>query len=113
MREHRRDKVLVWLHGEVRTPPFSGNARREAGFLLRSLQRGRGLGMPASRPMPLIGARCHELRVVDEHLAWRIVYRVDHDAIVIASVFAKKDRKTPKVVIDTCRERLRRYDAST
>jgi hypothetical protein len=28
-------KPLVWLHGEVKTPPFSKSARIEAGFLLR------------------------------------------------------------------------------
>jgi hypothetical protein len=33
------DKPLVWLHGEVRTPPFSKEARVEAGVLLRRLQR--------------------------------------------------------------------------
>jgi len=27
------DKPLVWLHGEVKTPPFSKSARLEAGFL--------------------------------------------------------------------------------
>jgi len=37
---------LVWLHGEVRTPPFSEAARREAGLLLRRLQRGEYIGMP-------------------------------------------------------------------
>jgi hypothetical protein len=34
------DKPLVWLHGVVKTPPFSTAARLEAGFLLRRLQRG-------------------------------------------------------------------------
>ena len=105
------DKPLVWLHGEVRTPPFSTEARREAGFLLRSLQRGIALAMPRSRPMPTIGPRCHELRVVDAGVAWRIVYRIDPDAIVIAAVFAKRDRKTPLVLIETCKVRLSRYDA--
>jgi hypothetical protein len=31
------DKPLVWLHGEVKTPPFSKEARVEAGVLLRRL----------------------------------------------------------------------------
>jgi acyl-CoA synthetase (AMP-forming)/AMP-acid ligase II len=31
-----RDKPLVWLHGDVKTPPFSRAARLEAGTLLRS-----------------------------------------------------------------------------
>lgn len=106
----RKDKALAWLHGEVRTPPFSKAARIEAGYLLRELQRGKVLSMPHSRPMPAIGARCHELRVVDEGVPWRIVYRVDPDAIVIAEVFAKKTAKTPAAVLDACRRRLREYD---
>ena len=33
------EKPLVWLRGEVKTPPFSAAARVEAGTLLRRLQR--------------------------------------------------------------------------
>jgi phage-related protein len=106
------DKPLVWLKGQVKTPPFSAEARLEAGYLLRLLQRGEKLGMPHSRPMTMIGPRCHELRINDESLTWRIVYRVDPDAIVIAEVFEKKDRKTPKLVIDSSKKRLKAYDAS-
>jgi phage-related protein len=77
------DKPLVWLHGEVKSPPLSPAARLETGLLLRRLQRGEKPGMPWSRPMPSIGARCHELRINDENATWRIVYRIDSDAIVI------------------------------
>ena len=49
------DKPLVWLRGEVKTPPFSAAARLEAGTLLRRLQGGEKLSMPHSRPMPVIG----------------------------------------------------------
>jgi len=101
----------MWLHGEVRTPPLSAAARIEAGVLLRRLQRGDSLGLPQSRPMPSIGRRCHELRVPDEDATWRIVYRVDADAIVVAEVFAKKTQATPKPVIDACKRRLRAYDS--
>lgn len=104
------DRPLVWLHGEVKTPPFSRQARVEAGVLLRRLQRGETLSLPHSRPMPAVGPRCHELRIGDESNAWRIFYRVDADAIVIAEVVAKKTQRTPKAVIETCRRRLARYD---
>jgi phage-related protein len=104
------EKPLVWLHGEIKTPPFSGSARLEAGFLLRRLQMGESLGMPQSRPMSSIAPRCHELRIKDAAGNWRIIYRIDSDAIIIAEVFSKKSRKTPKDVIDSCRGRLRRYD---
>lgn len=104
------DKPLVWLHGEVKTPPFSAAARLECGYLLRRLQQGASLQMPHARPMPSIGPACHELRVVDENVSWRIVYRIDEDAIVIVEVFAKTTRATPRAVIDVCRRRLREYD---
>jgi len=104
------DKPLVWLHGEVKTPPFSPTARLEAGLLLRRLQRGELLGMPYSRPMPAVGPRCRELRINDAGVTWRIVYRIDPDAIVILEVFSKKKSRIPKAVIETCRQRLRRYD---
>lgn len=107
------DKDLVWLHGEIKTPPFSADARIEAGCLLRRLQRGESLGLPHSRPLPVIGARCHELRVKDKGAEWRIVYRVDSDAVVVAEVFAKKTRTTPPQVIESCQRRLRVYDAVT
>jgi len=48
----RKDKPLAWLHGEVKSPPFSKAARIETGYLLRELQRGKVLAMPHSRPMP-------------------------------------------------------------
>ncbi len=104
------DKPLWWLSGEVRSPPLSAAARLEAGYLLRQLQQGEKLSLPHSRPMPSIGARCHELRINDEEATWRIVYRLDEDAIVIADVFNKKTRSTPKRVITACKKRLAEYD---
>ena len=104
------DKPLVWLRGEVKTPPFSQDARLEAGSLLRRLQRGESLSLPHSRPMPDIGKRCHELRIVDGDKSWRIIYRTDEDAILILEVFNKTTQKTPKSVIDNCKRRIREYD---
>jgi phage-related protein len=95
------DKPLVWLHGQVKTPPFSKAAR---------LETGEKLSLPWSRPMPSISTRCHELRITDETSIWRIVYRIDHDAIVIIEVFQKQKQQTPKEIIATCKHRLRLYD---
>lgn len=106
-----KDKPLVWLHGDIKTPPFGPAARLEAGFLLRRLQRGEKLGLPQSRSMASsIGKRCHELRIDDDRATWRIIYRIATDAIVIAEVFSKKTEKTPRQVIETCKRRLREYD---
>ena len=105
-----QDKPLVWLAGEVKTPPFSPSGRIEAGDLLRQLQQGERLRMPQSRPMPSIGPGCHELRVRDVGHNWRIIYRVEFDAIVIAEVFDKNTRRTPRGIVEVCRRRLRAYD---
>ena len=105
----QKHKPLVWLHGEVKTPPLSQAARVEAGYLLRQLQMGEPLGLPHSRPMPVIGSRCHELRIVDENTTWRLVYHVATDAIVILDVFAKKSATTPQSAIVACKRRLKGY----
>lgn len=105
----RASKPLVWLHGDVKTPPFSTEARLEAGYLLRRIQDGEELGMPHSRPMPSIGSTCYELRINDRNRTWRIVYAVEYDAVVILEVFSKKTAQTPKRIIDVCEARLQEY----
>ena len=105
------NKPLVWLGGEVKTPPISRAARIEIGYRLRKLQRGETLSLPQSRPMPSIGKHCHELRIPDKTVTWRVIYRIDVDAIIIVEVFSKKTRQTPDGVIGTCKQRLNRYDA--
>jgi len=66
--------------------------------------------MPHSRQMPTIGPRVHELRINDKDQTWRIIYRIDEYAIVIAEVFSKKTQQTPKPVIEVCKRRYREYD---
>lgn len=106
------DRPIVWLRGEVRTPPFSSAARREVGVLLRRLQRGEKLGLPHSRPLPSLGRRCHELRIIDAQTTWRIIYRLDPDALIVVEIFSKKTQATPANILDACNDRLRRYDAT-
>ncbi|MBD2515597.1 type II toxin-antitoxin system RelE/ParE family toxin [Nostoc sp. FACHB-973] len=103
-------KPLVWLHGEVKTPPLTQEARIEAGVLLRQLQEGESLGLPHSRPMPSIGIHCHELRIRDADKNWRIIDRIDDNAILIVEVFNKTTRTTSKKIIEVCKKRLSKYD---
>lgn len=63
--------------------------------------------------MPSIGRRCHELRIVDAGKTWRVIYRLDPDAIVIADVFQKTTISTPVRVITDCMRRLALYDQLT
>jgi phage-related protein len=60
--------------------------------------------------MPTIGPRCHELRIRDRDHTWRVVYRVDPDAILILGIFDKKTATTAKSIVDDCRRRQRHYD---
>ena len=110
----KADEKSVYFLGElVRTPPIAAESRLEIGTLLGSLQMGHTLGMPHSRPMPSIGPRCHELRVRDARHNWRVVYRIDADALLVVAVFAKGTEKTPKRLIDLSRDRLATYDRAT
>lgn len=104
------DKSLVWLPQEIKSPPFSKEARLEAGFLLRKLQKGENLSLPHSRAMPTIGKRCHELRINDEQGTWRIIYRTDSDAIVLLEIFNKKTQQTPRKVIEVCKTRIKNFE---
>lgn len=102
-------RPLVWLSGEIKTPPFTREGRIEAGTLLLLLQRGQTLSLPQSRPMPSIGPGCHELRIRDEKHQWRIFYRIEPDCILILGVEQKKTAKTPPQTISNCQRRLKLY----
>lgn len=102
-------KLLIWMKGQVKSPPFSSSARLEAGFLLRRLQRGESLSLPHSRPIPIVDGHCHELRIRDQNQTWRIVYAIEPDAIIILEVFSKKTRAMPRSVIHSARRRLMLY----
>ena len=105
-------KPLLWLHGEVKTPPFTPEGRQEAGILLRLLQEGERLGMPQAEPLPNVGPRCGALRVRDAEHNWRIVFRIDADAVLVLEVYPKKTRKVPDEVIERCKQRLKQYDVA-
>jgi phage-related protein len=103
-------KPLVWLRGEIKTPPFTSKGRQEAGMMLRLLQEGENLGLPHAEPLPIVGPRCGALRIRDAGHNWRIMYRTDADAVLILDVYSKKTRKIPDEVIERCKIRLKQYD---
>ena len=103
-------KPIFWLGSEIKTPPFSEKARQEAGFLLGRIQEGFIPEFPHIRPMPSIGKACYEIRVNSTEGQWRIVFRIDDDAIIIVDVFQKKTAQTPMTVIQRCKKRLSQYD---
>ncbi len=93
--------------GEIST--ISRIARMKIGKCLRTLQEGGRLEMPLSRPMPSIAESVHELRIADRMHNWRLIYRIDPDAIIVLSVFSKKSGKTPKREIENARRRMKMY----
>jgi phage-related protein len=103
-------KRAAFLHGEIKTPPFSEEARKEAGDLLSDLQDGKSPVYPLAEKLPIIGPRCGALRVRDAQHNWRIMYRVDAEEVLIVDVYDKKTEKIPDQVIDRCKKRLKRYD---
>jgi phage-related protein len=105
----QEDKPLIWLCDRISTPPFTLPSRREAGTMLRQIQTGVSLEMPYSRPLPNIGVRCHELRINEKTKRWRIIYRIESDAILVLAFFQKMGRTTPKLVIDECKAKLARH----
>jgi len=108
----RLRKPVVWLHGQVKTPPFTTEGRQESGMLLRLLQEGERLGMPHAEALPDVGPRCGALRVRDAGHNWRIMVRIDSDAVLVLEVYPKKTRKIPDEVIARCKQRLKQYDAA-
>lgn len=81
-------------------------------MLLRLLQEGERVGMPQAEPLPDVGPRCGALRVRDADHNWRIMYRIDADAVLVLDVYPKKTRKIPDEVIERCKQRLKQYDAA-
>ena len=71
-------------------------------------------GASDARKVSVAQILVYELRVRDAPLriTWRVVLRIDDDALVIGDVFAKKTPQTPQTVITACRLRFAQYDAS-
>ena len=68
--------------------------------------------MPQAEPLPNVGPRCGALRVRDAEHNWRIVFRIDADAVLVLEVYPKKTRKVPDEVIERCKQRLKQYDVA-
>jgi phage-related protein len=105
-------KRVEWLVDTWQSPPMGARARVAAGVLLKKVEHGIMVTMPHSRPMPSIGPRVHEFRVSDENRTWRIIYRIDSEAIVLVDWFEKKTQTTPQHVMEACRAKLKRYDTT-
>lgn len=95
-------KALAFLRDQ------STEIRKQVGEALRDLQKGLNLGMPVSRPMPIVGRGVHELRPADSTNAVRVLYIARlQDAIWVFHAFEKRTRQTPRDEIELGQKRLR------
>jgi phage-related protein len=84
---------------------FPGEARRVAGFELRTVQR--GLAPSDWKPMPAVGPGAREIRV---HVMgeWRVIYVAEFaGAVYVLHSFQKKSRKTSQQDVRLARQRYR------
>jgi len=106
--------IGFWLHGEIKTPPFTATARLEAGFAASPIANaGEKIGLPQVRLMPRHWARAVQSYVFRTRtVTWRILYRLDTDAIVIVAVVLRRKKlpPPPATIVTTAKARLRQYD---
>jgi phage-related protein len=85
---------------------FPQAARREAGYQLDQVQRGRD---PDDwKPMNNVGQGVKEIRIRDAAGAYRVMYVAKFaDAVYVLHCFQKKTQKTRKADIDLASQRYR------
>ena len=86
--------------------------RQKLAELLSLLAAGENIGMPVSRPMPIVEHGTHELRLKDHTGHFRVFYFTKReDAILVFHLFKKKTQETPAKEIETGKRRLKEMKA--
>lgn len=85
---------------------FPQSVRRDAGFQLDKVQRGKE---PDDwKPMKAIGSGVKEIRIRDEAGAFRVVYLAKlEDAVYVLHCFQKKTQETSQQDIDIAKTRFK------
>lgn len=99
-------KDLIWCGDSLEcVKAFSEGARREAGHELSTVQAGEE---PSDwKPMNTIGQGVKEIRIKDEHGAFRVIYIAKfEEAIYVLHAFQKKTQRTRQADIELARHRL-------
>ena len=100
--------VLFHVRAQEEVRSLPRDVRVKLGYALMSLQRGFNLGMPLSRPMPIVGPGVEELRLRDESGQYRLFYfRKSAAGILVMRAFHKKSPQTPRAEIELARRRLK------
>lgn len=86
---------------------FPSVARQRAGYQLYLVQQ--GCDPIDWKPMPQVGRGCREIRIREDHGAYRVVYVASiGEAVYVLHCFEKRTRQTPKADIDLATQRYRR-----
>lgn len=100
-------KSLVWMgnsRDDLRS--FPDDARRDAGYSLRLVQRGEN--PPDWKPMPTVGASVCEIRVHEDSGEFRVMYLTTRpEGVYVLHCFQKKTQKTSQRDLDLASRRFR------
>lgn len=79
--------------------------------LFEELAAGKKLGLPISRPLPLVGKGLHELRLSGRAGEYRVFYVVKvSDAIYVIHATSKKKQTLDRKTTDLLKQRMRSLD---
>ena len=92
----------------ARLREFPDDARSQAGFELREVQKGQE---PSDwKPMKSVGPGVREIRIRETSGAFRVIYLASRgDRVLVLSAFQKKTQATPKREIELAASRLRAW----
>jgi phage-related protein len=99
-------KAIAFLGDSLKSiREFPNDARRDAGFQLRRIQR--GLRPIDSKSMPGIGRGVEEITIWDEEGTFRVIYTARlADVVYVLHAFQKKTQTTSKRDINKAKERF-------
>ena len=102
-------KPIIFLGDSLaRLRDFPEQARSQAGYQLREVQK--GLDPGNWKPMKTVGPGVQEICIREAAGAFRIIYLASvGDRVVVLHAFQKKTQQTPQRDIDLARSRLKAW----
>jgi phage-related protein len=91
---------------QIKAPPLTKEARRNAGYILDQVQTGDDPDPSVCdnyKPYPNVGPGCFQITLDN----WRIIYWRAQVALYVLSVFKKTGQATPDRIKNVCKDRLR------
>ena len=101
---------VIRIHSSVvkELKKIDPDLRVRVAELLDLLAVGESLGLPVSRPMPVVAVGAHELRIKDRSGQYRVFYFTKvKNSILVFHLFKKKTQETPKHELKVARKRLK------